>query len=175
MRTLCDGAVQKARGDVQGIANDLDMIIVDDDVGGPYPAPSRSPLYSALGEAGFDVQIVHQATPRAVPASPDPDAAGTAPPLPELRSRLRPSSTVCVFVFNDIRAWKGTPGFSAGAHNEILQAVTEVREMGREALVVTCAHPRLAAGLNEARQIVTAWGGERPMQLAVARWLAARR
>ncbi|MEP7344419.1 MAG: glycoside hydrolase family 3 N-terminal domain-containing protein [Gemmatimonadaceae bacterium] len=175
VRALCDSAVQVARGDVPEIRGVLDVIIVDDDVGGPYPPPSRAPLHAALGEAGFDVQVVHEATPRVERADADETGPDAPPALPTLRDRLRPSSTVVVFAFNDIRAWKGTPGFSDGARTAIQHVVLESREMGREAIVVLLAHPRLAADLGEARLVVSAWGGERPMQLAVARWLAGRR
>lgn len=175
VRVLCDGAVQLVRGDVGEVAAALDVILVDDDVGGPYPAASRAPLYSALGEAGFDVQLLHEATPRVVPANAGGASAEPTLPLPSLVGQLRPLSTLLVFAFNDIRAWKGMPGFSAGAQTVIQHVVAEAREMGREALVVVLAHPRLAAGLTNARLIVSAWGGERPTQLAVARWLAARR
>ncbi len=177
VRVICDGAVEVARGDIPQIHAALDVVIVDDDAGGPYPPPSRDPLYAALGEAGFDVQLLHQATPRVVKADAEatPPDAPLALDLPTLRDGLRPSSTLVLFAFNDIRAWKGTPGFSSGARTLIQHVVTESREMGREAIIVSLAHPRLAAGLGDARLIVSAWGGERPMQLAVARWLSARR
>jgi hypothetical protein len=41
----------------------------------------------------------------------------------------------------------------------------------REVLVVQFAHPRLAAEIPDAPNIVSVWAGDRAMQGAAARWL----
>jgi len=174
VRRLCDGAVQVVRGNAPALSGALDVVVVDDDAGGPYAPPSRAPLLQALGDANFDVQILHEATPRVRTAVTD-GAPTDAEPLPVLRDRLRPASTLVIFAFNDIRAWKGMPGYSVKAQALVQHVVAEGRDVGREAVLVSFAHPRLAAGLGDAREVVSAWGGEVPMQLAVARALGFRR
>lgn len=69
----------------------FDLVTIDDDVGGPYPAPSRAPLMHAFGEAGLDVRQV--------------DEPGERP--------------VVVAVYADIRAWKGRPGLGAAAYERL--------------------------------------------------------
>ena len=61
------------------------LVIVDDDIGGPYPAPSRDPLISALRTGGVDLVV---------------DARGDG----SRRGRR------LIALFGDIRAWKGRPG-----------------------------------------------------------------
>lgn len=172
VRVLCDAAVTLVRGDAASFTQQLDIVLVDDDVGGPYPAPSRKPVLDALGDAGFDVQVVHDATPR-VPPAPD-DAEGERASFPALRDALRPGATLVLLAFNDIRAWKGMPGFSARATELLSHVVEEGRAVGRDAVAVTFTHPRLADALT-APMVVNAWGGEPPTQRAFARWASERR
>jgi hypothetical protein len=44
----------------------------------------------------------------------------------------------------------------------------------RDAVVLQFSHPRLAAELTGAPDVVCAWGGEEVMQRAAARWLLRR-
>ena len=76
-----------------------------------------------------------------------------------------------VALFGDIRSWKGRPGYSDRARQAVATAVTEAKEAGREALVVQFSHPRLAVEIGDAKNVVSAWGGDRRMQEAAGRWL----
>lgn len=75
---------------------ELDLLTIDDDVGGPYPAPARTPLVHALREAGMEV--VEADEPAERPA--------------------------VIAVYADIRAWKGRPGVSAAARTRLEAALS---------------------------------------------------
>jgi hypothetical protein len=120
------------------------LTIVDDDIGGPYPAPSRDPLVSSLRAAGIDLVL-------------DTDV-----PLDE-------SGSTVVALFGDIRAWKGRPGYSAAAKDAVRQALNRTSRTDR--LIVAFSHPRLADELEVDVPILCAWGGEAVMQRAAARVL----
>ena len=120
------------------------LTIVDDDIGGPYPAPSRDPLISSLRSGGIDLVL-------------DADA-----PLDE-------SGSTVVALFGDIRAWKGRPGYSAAAKDAVGQALNRTSRTDR--LIVAFSHPRLADELDVNAPILCAWGGEAVMQRAAARVL----
>jgi beta-glucosidase-like glycosyl hydrolase len=120
------------------------LTIVDDDIGGPYPAPSRDPLISSLRAGGIDLVL-------------DTDA-----PIDE-------SGSTVVALFGDIRAWKGRPGYSAGAKDAVRQALTRASRNDR--VIVEFSHPRLADELDVDAPILCAWGGEAVMQRAAARVL----
>jgi beta-glucosidase len=120
------------------------LTIVDDDIGGPYPAPSRDPLLSALRSGGIDVVL-------------DAD-----PPVDE-------SGSTVVALFGDIRAWKGRPGYSAAAKDAVRQALSRTSRNDR--LIVAFSHPRLTEELDVEVPILCAWGGEAVMQRAAARVL----
>jgi len=120
------------------------LTIVDDDIGGPYPAPSRDPLISSLRAGGIDLVL-------------DADA-----PIDE-------SGSTVVALFGDIRAWKGRPGYSAGAKDAVRQALTRASRNDR--VIVEFSHPRLADELDVDAPILCAWGGEAVMQRAAARVL----
>jgi beta-glucosidase-like glycosyl hydrolase len=64
----------------------LEVITVDDDLGGPYPPPARTRFPSTMRELGFSVQESSDAVSGCVAA-----------------------------VYCDIRAWKGRPGLSEAA------------------------------------------------------------
>jgi beta-glucosidase len=141
-----DAVAQRALVPVRGRAAPaaaFELLTVDDDLGGPFPAPSRAVLPAALRDAGF--------APREVDA-----LSGTLPAV--------------VAVYADIRAWKGRPGLSAEARETLRRALT----VQPDALVLLCAHPRLAAEVP-GTTLVSAWGGEPLMQRAAAAWLAAAR
>ena len=120
------------------------LTIVDDDIGGPYPAPSRDPLISSLRAGGIDLVL-------------DTDV-----PLDE-------SGSTVVALFGDIRAWKGRPGYSAAAKDAVRQALNRTSRTDR--LIVAFSHPRLADELADEVPILCAWGGEAVMQRAAARVL----
>lgn len=120
-------------------ARAVDLLTVDDDLGGPYPPPSRAPFAEALRAANVDVREVDAA---------DPERA------------------LIIAVYSDIRAWKGRPALSDAAKTSIAEAVA----VQPAATIVLFGHPRLGGELI-AQSVLAAWGGERIMQQAAARWL----
>lgn len=122
----------------------LRVIVVDDDLGGPYPPPSREPFVETLREGGATVVAGE---------SEEAIAAGTT----------------VVALYGDIRAWKGRPGYSAAARQRVRELIEAFRSSG--VVVVLFSHPRLAAGLIADIPLLCAWGGEAVMQRAAARVL----
>jgi beta-glucosidase len=120
------------------------LSIVDDDIGGPYPAPSREPLISSLRAGGIDLVL-------------DADAA------------LDESGSTIIALFGDIRAWKGRPGYSATAKEAVQKTLS--RSTRNDRLIVAFSHPRLSDELEVDAPILCAWGGEAVMQRAAARVL----
>lgn len=139
---LADRVVRMVRGVRPPLASPLEVVVVDDDLGGPYPAPSREPFFDALRDAGWEARRV---------AEP----SGT------------PGRAVVVALFGDVRAWKGRPGYSA----ESRAAVDRACAAAPGALVMQFGHPRLIKELSGAKSIASAWGGEPAMQQAAARWI----
>jgi beta-glucosidase-like glycosyl hydrolase len=139
---LAERVVHSLRGALPRLPEPWHLVIVDDDIGGPYPAPSRDPLISTLRAGGADIVVDDEAAPDGV------------------------ASTV-VAVFGDIRAWKGRPGFSAKAKDAVASAV---RGAGpSDCVVVMFSHRRLAGDLQTDAPVLCAWGGEAVMQRAAAR------
>jgi len=141
---LAERVVHMVRETMPQLPQPWHLTIVDDDVGGPYPAPSRDPLISALRAGGIDLVL-------------DGDPA------------LDESGSTVVALFGDIRAWKGRPGYSATARDAVRQAFAKGRPNDR--LIVAFSHPRLADELDVDVPILCAWGGEPVMQKAAARVL----
>jgi hypothetical protein len=133
------------KGRIPALPQPWNLVIVDDDVGGPYPAPSRDPLISSLRAGGIDLVV---------------NGNG--------REGAAAVSTV-VALFGDIRAWKGRPGYSPGAREAVRTALE--RAGTKERLIVQFSHPRLADELQVDAPILCAWGGEAVMQRAAARVL----
>jgi beta-glucosidase-like glycosyl hydrolase len=141
---LAERVVHMLSGRIPNLPQPWHLTIVDDDIGGPYPAPSRDPLVSALRNGGIDVVL---------------DSKGDSE---------RSGSSV-VALFGDIRAWKGRPGYSADAKAAVRSAVVDGPASNR--LIVQFSHPRLADELDVSAPILCAWGGEAVMQRAAARVL----
>jgi beta-glucosidase-like glycosyl hydrolase len=139
---LAEQVVHPLRGKVPRLRQPWNLVIVDDDLGGPYPAPSRDPLVSALRAGGIDLVV-----------NGDGPADG---------------ATV-IALFGDIRAWKGRPGYSSGAKEAVRRAL-EGKDPA-DCLIIQFSHPRLAAQLDVDAPILCAWGGEAVMQRAAARVL----
>lgn len=136
------------RGERAVLKTPVDVIVVDDDVGGPYPPPSREPFFETLRRGGLQVRRVEE-----------PSADATSP--------------VVIALFGDIRAWKGRAGYSAESREAVNRACAAARARRREPIVVQFSHIRLAAEVPGASTLVCAWGGERAMQEAAARRLVA--
>jgi hypothetical protein len=139
---LAERVVHALRGAVPRLEEPWHLVIVDDDVGGPYPAPSRDPLISTLRAAGTDIVVDDESAPDGI--------RGTV-----------------IALFGDIRAWKGRPGFSAKSKEAVKRALSSGKN--GNAVIVMFSHPRLAAELEADAPILCAWGGEAVMQRAAAR------
>jgi hypothetical protein len=147
-------SVHEVRGTTPTLPDDLVVVTVDDDVGGPYPPPSRDPFPERLRKHGRSVETRGGAPADALRVAGEEAQAGTR----------------VVALYSDIRAWKGRPGLSAAA----IEAVARLSE-GAPSIVCLFGHPRLAAELEpSAALVVCAWGGEELMQRAAADWLTTR-
>jgi beta-glucosidase-like glycosyl hydrolase len=136
-RSLADLIVGQGmrRGEPPTLAPPFELLVVDDDIGGPYPPSPGDYVEQELLRLGV--------------------ALGNG------GSRI-------VLAFAEPRAWKERSGLSAENHAKLAAAVT-----GAD-LVVHFAHERLLADVPEGPPVLLAWHRQRPLQLAVARWLAAR-
>lgn len=131
----------------------VDLLTIDDDVGGPFAPPARDTFPRALRAAGFGVREVESADIAA-----DPTHEGVAD---EATNR-----TPVVALYADIRAWKGMPGLTEDAAARLADIVAR----RPSALILLFGHPRLAGDLP-GDTVIAAWGGEAIMQEAAARWL----
>jgi len=141
---LAEQVVYPLSGRLPRLPQPWNLVIVDDDIGGPYPAPSRDPLISALRTGGVDLAV-------------DGKGDGAA------------AASTVVALFGDIRAWKGRPGYSPAAKEAVRSALGSAGSSER--LIVQFSHPRLASELDVDVPILCAWGGEAVMQRAAARVL----
>jgi beta-glucosidase-like glycosyl hydrolase len=141
---LGEQVVHPLGGPIRRLPEPWNLVIVDDDVGGPYPAPSRDPLISSLRAGGVDLMVDDE------------------------RDASSARSTV-IALFGDIRAWKGRPGYSPAAKEAVRSALK--RAGSKERLIVLFSHPRLAEELIVSAPILCAWGGEAVMQRAASRVL----
>jgi beta-glucosidase len=138
--------VVEVRGRLSALSSRLDVLVLDDDVGGPYPPPSREPFLAELRSHGFDARWTGDASPES-------------------------QRSLIIALFGDIRSWKGRPGYS----NASMKALAQLLEREPGALLLQFSAPRLVEQLPpEAQRVVSAWGGERAMQAAAAQWLASR-
>jgi beta-glucosidase len=142
---LAQRVIHPVRGTPPGPLTAVELTVVDDDVGGPYPPPSREPFASELRARGAAVR----------------EAGGSD----------AGDAVALIALFGDIRSWKGRPGYSAASLDAVRAAVARARERRQETVIVQFSHPRLAASIEADVPIVCAWGGESAMQFAAARWL----
>jgi len=141
---ISEQVVHMVQGRMPRLSRRWNLIIVDDDVGGPYPPPPRDPLIATLQAGGIDLVVGDQAATEEVGAT-------------------------VIALFGDIRAWKGRPGYSQKAKDAVRRALDAAGS--RDRLIIQFSHPRLAAGLNTDAPILCAWGGEGVMQKAAGRVL----
>lgn len=148
--------IQIARGEPAHLAGRaVELFTVDDDIGGPFPPPSRDIFPASLRAAGVEVREVEAGASQA-------DAAGAG--LAESGADAVP----VIALYADIRGWKGRPGLSARA----VEALKRIQATRPGALVVLFGHPRLAAEIPGEGAVVAAWGGEALAQEAAGVWLA---
>jgi hypothetical protein len=119
------------------------LVVIDDDLGGPYPTPSRAKFTDTLKRLGVEL------------------ASEGSEPSGEARSKL-------VAVFADVRAWKGRVGLSESAQRRVREAVASPGP----SLVVLFSHPWNAVEIPPDATVLCAWGGEPLMQEAAARAVA---
>jgi hypothetical protein len=143
---LADRVIHVVHGSPAAMKAPLDIAIIDDDLGGPYPPPSREVLLDSLFDAGWKARRLDTFDPTS-----------------------RNDSVVALF--GETRAWKERVGYSDAA----LAAVRAACEARPNATVIQFGHPRLATQLSFARCVVSAWGGEAAMQSAAARWIMRAR
>jgi beta-glucosidase-like glycosyl hydrolase len=141
---LAEQVVHPLKGAIPRLPQPWNLVIVDDDVGGPYPAPSRDPLISSLRAGGVDLIV-------------------------DGESEAASARSTVIALFGDIRAWKGRPGYSAAAKEAVQGALK--RAGSKERLIVLFSHPRLAEELTVSAPMLCAWGGEAVMQRAASRVL----
>ena len=139
---IAEEVIHVIRGKLPRLPQPWNLIIVDDDLGGPYPPPSREPLVTALRTGGVEL------------------VTGDSPTAENV-------GTTVVALFGDIRAWKGRPGYSSSAKESVRRALQQSKTSNR--LIVQFSHPRLAGELDVDAPILCAWGGEPVMQRATAR------
>jgi beta-glucosidase len=143
---IAERPVRSVRGEAPVIKGDVEIVVVDDDVGGPYPPPSREPFLTSLRSQGVNVTTA------------DADSAAARP------MRI-------VALFGDIKAWKGRPGYSSRSLDLVKAALAGAARGGADACVVQFSHPRIAAQIPGDGPVICAWGGEAVMQRAAARVL----
>ena len=87
---LADRVVHVVRGTPHALKAPLDVVIVDDDLGGPYPPPSREPLLDSLFDGGWKARRLEH---------------------------FDPASThdAVIALFGETRAWKERVGYSEEA------------------------------------------------------------
>jgi beta-glucosidase len=122
------------RGETLRLRQPLDLVIVDDDQGGPYPASPNDWTAAWLQAHGVE--------------------------LGQGGSRV-------VLAFAEPRAWKGRGGFGRVSRDRLLV------ETPMASLIVLFAHPRLMGEIPSDAPLMHAWHRQRPMQEAVARWIAS--
>ena len=137
--------IHEVRGSLRGPLTAAELVVVDDDIGGPYAPPSRETFAAELKACGATVREAGERGGDAAPA--------------------------VIALFGDIRSWKGRPGYSAASLDAVRAAVQRAKERKQETVIVQFSHPRLAASIDADATVVCAWGGEPAMQQAAARWL----
>jgi hypothetical protein len=135
------------RGAIPRIGSAAEIVHVDDDASGPWPVPSRTHFVEALNSLEIEANVI------------DMRSTGTRVP-------------VLVAAFADAVAGKTEPGLSRASRDRVERAVATALEQKRESLVVLFSHPRHAAQIPQAPNVLCAWGGEKPMQAAAARVIA---
>ncbi len=145
-RQVADRAVHMVRGAAPHFAQAVEVVIVDEDARGPWPAPMRGEFESTLRALDVDAPVV-----------PEPTRHTKVP--------------VLIAVFCDVIAWKGYDAPSELARAAVARALAVASVQKREACVVLFGHPRHAAAFPEATRVGCAWDGSPLMQAAAARAL----
>ncbi|HXV86216.1 MAG TPA: glycoside hydrolase family 3 N-terminal domain-containing protein [Gemmatimonadales bacterium] len=142
---VADLALHTLRGEQLRLREPLEILVVDDDVGGPYAVGRRDLFALALRSAG--IRLV--AAPRAGPEAP----AGAA--------RV-------VLIYAEPRSWKGRASLGPRSTDALR------RHLPQASLVVLFGHPRLLHQIGGEAPVLCAFHGQPLMQQAAARWVVGR-
>jgi beta-glucosidase-like glycosyl hydrolase len=162
-----------------GAARAIELLTIDDDVGGPYPPGPRDVFPMALRRAGLEVRDLGVVPGNGVAVGTGVGTGSGTGPGTGMVAGVRPTggavagdegARLVIALYVDIRAWKGRPGLSAGAREAVARAAAD----RPDAVVVLFGHPRLAMEVPGASPVLAAWGGESLMQEAAARRLGDR-
>ena len=145
------------RGAAPRLTGPIELTVVDDDIGGPYPASPSDWLDLHLDALGVRVAGAAQ------------ELAGTASGGGRGGRRQagrKPIGSKVVAAFCEPRGWKGRAGFGERTRAELAAAAPGA------ALILLFGHPRLVSELPGDAPVACAWHRQRPMQEAAARLLA---
>jgi hypothetical protein len=84
---------------------------------------------------------------------------------------LASGGALVIALFGDLHAGRGRVGYAPETLAATAAACNQAAAKGRPTLVVQFGPPRWASALTDTPNIVSAWGGDRTMQTAAARWL----
>ena len=146
---LADRCVHLVRGSAFALGSPVDVVPVDDDAPANPGAGPRGAFVAALKRASVDARQVD---------APSADARGP----------------VVIALFGEARPRKGRAGYSPETRARVAELCAAAARSARDPLVVQFGHPRFAAEIPEAANVVCAWGGDRVMQEAAARRLVKR-
>lgn len=153
-RQVADTVVHSVRGVMPNVGPIVDVIQVDNVAEGAlgretWRAPAGTHFMDALRAVGLQ--------PRAV-ERPTGEGGG--------------SVVIAVFGEAGFFAGQGRAGYSQSTRRRVAQALADARQAQRSSVVLLFGHPRLAAEVPEAPNVVCCWSGSRAMQEAAARRLA---
>jgi beta-glucosidase len=131
-------------GDMGPLEGPVDLTVVDDDLGGPWPPPSREPLAHGLRARGIRIS-----------------SEGSL-------------KVLCVFAETRAWKGRAGLSREAGHSVARWAEGARQTGGGQRGLVLVFGGPRVAAGLPDDLPRLVAWGGEALMQEAAAQWLADR-
>lgn len=145
-RQVADTVVHAVRGVMPHVGPVVDVIQVEDAPAPPRQTPldSREPFLATLRALGLSPRLV---------GGPTAEGRGA----------------VVVALYGGADTGSGRAGYSESARRRVAQAVADARQSQRSTVVVMFAHPRLAAELPEAPNVVCCWNGARAMQESAAR------
>lgn len=150
-------AARPLRGTPPRLTAPIELTVVDDDIGGPYPASPSDWLERHLD--GLGVRMAGAAQELAGTTSGGRRSGRRQPGRKATGSKV-------VAAFCEPRGWKGRAGFGERTRAELAAAVP-----GAD-LVLLFGHPRLVDEIPGTAAVACAWHRQRPMQEAAARLLS---
>ncbi len=178
VRAISDGSVSEGRL-AEAMARYDGLMATARTLAAPLKTADGPGLERSLAERLVAQGMRRGVPPKLVPpfelVAVDDDVGGPYPPSPgdyveqelgRLGVPLGPGGSRIVLALAEPRAWKERSGFSAENHARLRDAASAAD------LVVLFAHERLLAAVPAGPPVLLAWHRQRPLQLAVARWLA---